>query len=57
MAQVTNYAVVVFTDLNTLVAEVNSLAQRGWHPLGGIEVSAQGSSTYHYQAVVKYSGQ
>lgn len=52
-SQYSNYAVVVFTDLKTLVDEVNSLISRGWVPLGGIVVSAQGSATYHYQAVAK----
>jgi hypothetical protein len=49
----TQYAVVVFTDLSQVVAEVNSLLGRGWTPIGGIQVSAQGSAVYHYQAVVK----
>lgn len=51
--QFSNYAVVVFTDLKTLTDEVNALISRGWQPIGGIEVSAQGSATYHYQAVGK----
>lgn len=51
--QFTNYAVVVFTDLKTLTDEVNALMSRGWQPIGGIQVSAQGSATYHYQAVGK----
>lgn len=49
----TQYAVVVFTDLAQVVAEVNNLIGRGWVPVGGIEVSAQGSATYHYQAVAR----
>jgi hypothetical protein len=53
MNQFSNYAVVVFTDLKTLTDEVNALIARGWHPIGGIQVSAQGSATYHYQAVGK----
>ena len=55
MAEVvyTQYAVVVFTDLAQVVAEVNNLIGRGWVPVGGIEVSAQGSATYHYQAVAR----
>lgn len=51
--QYSNYAVVVFPDLKTLVDEVNSLIARGWVPIGGVTVSAQGSATYHYQAVGK----
>lgn len=51
--QYSTYAVVVFTDMNTLVQEVNSLISRGWSPIGGIAVSAQGSATYHYQAMGK----
>jgi len=47
------YAVVVFTDLAQVVSEVNALIARGWVPVGGIQVSAQGSNVYHYQAVAK----
>jgi len=55
MAEVvyTQYAVVVFTDLAQVVAEVNNLISRGWVLVGGIQVSAQGSATYHYQAVAR----
>jgi hypothetical protein len=49
----TQYAVVVFTDLAQVVAEVNNLIGRGWVLVGGIQVSAQGSATYHYQAVAR----
>ena len=49
----TQYAVVVFTDLAQVVAEVNNLIGRGWVPIGGIQVSAQGSAVYHYQAVAR----
>ena len=49
----TQYAVVVFTDMATLISEVNALLSRGWTVTGGIQVSAQGSATYHYQAMVK----
>ena len=51
--QFSNYAVVVFTDLKTLTDEVNNLISRGWQPIGGIQVSAQGTATYHYQAMGK----
>lgn len=51
--QYSEYAVVVFTDLNNLVGEVKSLMARGWVPIGGITVSAQGTATYHYQAMGK----
>lgn len=47
------YAVVVFPDLGQVVAEVNALLQRGWQPVGGIQISAQGSNVYHYQAMAK----
>lgn len=49
----TQYAVVIFPDLNQVVAEVNALLARGWHLVGGIQVSAQGSNVYHLQAVAK----
>ena len=49
----TEYAVVVFTDLAAVVSDVKALMSRGWQPLGGIAVSAQGTATYHYQAMVK----
>lgn len=49
----TQYAIVVFPDLGQVVSEVNSLLQRGWKVVGGIQVSAQGSNTYHYQAMAK----
>ena len=49
----TSYAVVVFPDLATVVSEVNSLLARGWTVVGGISVSAQGTTTYHYQAMAK----
>lgn len=51
--QFSNYAVVVFSDLKTLTDEVNALISRGWQPIGGIQVSAQGTATYHYQAMGK----
>lgn len=51
--QFTQYAVVVFPDLAQVVSEVNALIARGWSVAGGIQVSAQASNTYHYQAVVK----
>jgi hypothetical protein len=49
----TQYAVVVFTDMSTLINEVNTLLSRGWTTVGGIQVSAQGTATYHYQAMAK----
>ena len=49
----TQYAVAVFPDLATTVAEVNALLARGWFVVGGINVSAQGTATYHYQALAK----
>jgi hypothetical protein len=49
----TTYAVVVFPDLGQVVAEVNALKARGWQPIGGVQISAQGSNVYHYQAMVK----
>lgn len=48
-----SYAVVVFPDLKAVVDEVNMLIQRGWEPVGGLQVSAQGSNVYHYQAMVR----
>lgn len=47
----TTYAVVVFPDLSQVVNEVNALISRGWQPIGGIQVSAQASNVYHYQAM------
>jgi len=49
----TQYAVVIFADLNQVVAEVNNLLSRGWSLVGGIQVSAQGSNVYHLQSVAK----
>ena len=49
----TEYAVVVFADLGAVVSDVKALMARGWQPIGGIQVSAQGTATYHYQAMVK----
>lgn len=49
----TQYAVVIFPDLAQVVSEVNNLLARGWTLVGGIEVSAQGSATYHLQAMAK----
>ena len=49
----TEYAVVVFADMSAVVNDVKALMARGWTPLGGIAVSAQGTNTYHYQAMVK----
>lgn len=51
--QFQDYAVVVFADLAQVVAEVNALLKRGWQPVGGIQISAQGSNVYHYQAMAK----
>ena len=51
--QLTQYAVVVFTDMSTLISEVNNLLNRGWTLVGGIAVSVQGSNTYHLQAMAK----
>ena len=47
------YAVVVFPDLGQVVGEVNALLARGWTVIGGIQISAQASNVYHYQAVAK----
>ena len=49
----TEYAVVVFADLGAVVNDVKALMASGWQPIGGIQVSAQGTTTYHYQAMVK----
>ena len=49
----TEYAVVVFPSLEQVRQDVNALMQRGWQPIGGIQVSSQGSNVYHYQAMVK----
>lgn len=49
----TQYAVVIFPDLNQVVSEVNNLLARGWSLVGGIQVSAQGSNVYHLQAIAK----
>ncbi len=51
--QFTQYAVVIFPDLNQVVSEVNNLLARGWTLVGGIEVSSQGSNVYHLQAMAK----
>lgn len=51
--KLTAYAVVVFPDLKQVVDEVQALINRDWQPIGGIQVSAQGSNVYHYQAMVK----
>lgn len=51
--QFTTYAVVVFPDLGQVVSEVNALIARGWQPVGGIQISAQGTNVYHYQAMAK----
>lgn len=51
--QYTTYAVVVFPDLGQVVSEVNALIARGWQPVGGIQISAQGTNVYHYQAMAK----
>ena len=47
------YAVVQFTSLEQVINDVKYLLARGWTPLGGIQVSAQGSAVYYYQAMVK----
>jgi hypothetical protein len=47
------YAVVIFPDLGQVVSEVNALLTRGWSLVGGIQVSVQGSNTYHLQAMAK----
>jgi len=39
--------------MSTLISEVNTLLARGWNLVGGIQVSAQGTATYHYQAMAK----
>ena len=49
----TQYAVVIFPDLETVVKEVNALLARGWTLVGGIQVSSQGSNVYHLQAMAK----
>jgi hypothetical protein len=49
----TQYAVIVFTDMSTLINDVNYNLARGWTLVGGIQVSAQGTATYHYQAMAK----
>ena len=51
--QFTQYAVIIFPDLSQVVSEVNNLLSRGWHLVGGIQVSSQGSAVYHLQAVAK----
>lgn len=49
----TQYAVIIFPSLGQVVNEVNALLARGWHLVGGIQVSAQGSDVYHLQAMAK----
>ena len=51
--QYREYAVVQFTQLEQVVSDVKYLMERGWQPQGGIQVSAQGSAVYYYQAMVK----
>jgi hypothetical protein len=51
--QYREYAVVQFTSLEQVVSDVKYLMERGWQAQGGIEVSAQGSAVYYYQAMVK----
>jgi hypothetical protein len=49
----TQYAVIIFPDLSQVVSEVNNLLARGWHLVGGIQVSSQASNVYHLQAMAK----
>ena len=51
--QFTEYAVVQFTSLEQVINDVKYLLARGWTPLGGIQVSAQGSAVYYYQTMAK----
>jgi hypothetical protein len=38
--------------LNKLILEVNSLMDKGWQPVGGIDSSRQGISTFFLQAMI-----
>jgi len=38
--------------LNQLIAEVNSLMDKGWQPIGGIDSSRDGISTFYHQAMI-----
>ncbi len=51
--QFTQYAVIIFPELSQVVSEVNNLLARGWKLVGGIQVTVQGSNTYHLQAMAK----
>ena len=55
MALIENIGFISITFVSFLLFTffVASLLSRGWTLVGGIQVSAQGTATYHYQAMAK----
>jgi len=55
MAEVkyTQYVVVAFPDLESLVKDVNTLLARGFVPLGGLTLKQVASETIYFQAMAK----
>ena len=49
----TQYAVVAFPDLDSVVKDVNALLSRGWTPLGGLTLKVVASETIYFQAMAK----
>lgn len=49
----TQYVVVAFPDLESLVKDVNTLLARGYTPLGGLSLKQIASETIYFQSMAK----
>jgi hypothetical protein len=49
------YRIVHATSASKLEVEVNRMIEYGWQPIGGVDSSRQGMSTYYHQAMIYWT--
>jgi hypothetical protein len=51
--KLTQYVVVAFPDVESLVKDVNTLLTRGFTPIGGLTLKQVAGETIYFQAMAK----
>ena len=49
----TQYVVVAFPDLESLIKDVNTLLARGYQPIGGLTLKQIAQETIYFQSMAK----
>jgi len=51
--KLTQYIVVAFPDLDSLIKDVNALLARGYTPLGGLTLKTVANEAIYFQAMIR----